>query len=281
MNDYNNRNNPYGNGYPPPYPLPPQYSPYPPVVTHRPGSLIFGFILALIVNLPAAIIGFSAGTFISGIGIAAGGLFGDAAIAFGIVVAIISSITVVLWIFAFAGKNGARVTLLVFLWIDLIGSIIGLDVFFWQLLFLIIEIIILSSGSVKSYCMYRASLNRNAGYGMSNNLYQPRQMGNMQNYKSGTAFLNVENGINIGKQFPLNSSGIYIIGRAGNIRIPPSDRKASREHARINFENGRFVLYDLNSTNHTFVNGTRVQRKVLSNGDLIKVGDTAFRFIER
>ena len=41
---------------------------------------------------------------------------------------------------------------------------------------------------------------------------------------------------------------------------------------------GRFVVYDMGSSNGTHVNGTKVSQQVLNNGDLVQVGSTKFRF---
>jgi hypothetical protein len=70
----------------------------------------------------------------------------------------------------------------------------------------------------------------------------------------------------------------YVIGRSGDIALPETDLKVSREHAKIRFENGAFVIYDMGSTNHTHVNGERVDRKLLQTGDQIGIGETVFRF---
>ena len=50
------------------------------------------------------------------------------------------------------------------------------------------------------------------------------------------------------------------------------DRTISRQHARIRYEKGDFVIYDLASANGVLVNGVSVQRRVLTHGDRIKLG---------
>lgn len=82
----------------------------------------------------------------------------------------------------------------------------------------------------------------------------------------------------MGKGYRLDKNTIYIIGRAGNIALPMDDKTVSREHARIRFENDKFVIYDLGSTNKTRVNNQIISRKVLINGDEIKIGKTLFKF---
>ncbi len=70
----------------------------------------------------------------------------------------------------------------------------------------------------------------------------------------------------------------YVLGRSGDIVLPAGDLKVSREHAKIRFENGAYVIYDMGSTNHTRINGERVDRKLLQTGDHIAIGETVFRF---
>jgi pSer/pThr/pTyr-binding forkhead associated (FHA) protein len=53
------------------------------------------------------------------------------------------------------------------------------------------------------------------------------------------------------------------------------DSKVSSEHARIRMEQGGFVLYDLASTNCTYVNGQQIQKQMLRDGDQIKFGPNA------
>jgi hypothetical protein len=69
-----------------------------------------------------------------------------------------------------------------------------------------------------------------------------------------------------------------VIGRLADCSIPINDPSASRRHAQISVENGVVFVDDLDSTNGTKVNGRRVQRQRLANGDLITIGTTSFRF---
>jgi len=69
------------------------------------------------------------------------------------------------------------------------------------------------------------------------------------------------------------------IGRVlGQNTISVEDETASASHVRIRRENGQYVLYDLGSTNGTFVNGQRVDRQILMDEDVIVVGETPFIF---
>ena len=104
------------------------------------------------------------------------------------------------------------------------------------------------------------------------------------------ARLVIERGKSIGKQFMLSSAESYI-GRwdADGGIFPDVDldsddpeAKVSRRHARITFNDGKYVLEDLGSTNGTFVNrGKRLSpgtRQPLKDGDEIIVGKTFLRF---
>jgi len=81
-----------------------------------------------------------------------------------------------------------------------------------------------------------------------------------------------------GRQFPLQA-GRNTIGRDGSrCQVVLDDPTVSSEHAAIVFEYGRFVLYDLASTNGTFLNGQRVQRQMLYDGDEIRLGSSVLVF---
>jgi pSer/pThr/pTyr-binding forkhead associated (FHA) protein len=68
------------------------------------------------------------------------------------------------------------------------------------------------------------------------------------------------------------------IGRSRDNSIHLADERVSRRHARIDLEQGSFVIFDLDSANGTFVNGERIQRHRLRSGDEIRIGDTRLRF---
>ena len=94
-----------------------------------------------------------------------------------------------------------------------------------------------------------------------------------------SAILIAEAGPLKGKSFNLLSNSSYLIGREGDIKIPEEDMTASRKHAHITFENDHFVIYDLESKNHTYVNDEMVNSKALFDGDIIIIGISIFRFI--
>ncbi len=69
------------------------------------------------------------------------------------------------------------------------------------------------------------------------------------------------------------------VGRESTKDIPfPADNTVSRYHARIVQEGAGYVVYDMGSTNGTYVNGTRVNRRELANSDVVQIGNTKFKF---
>jgi pSer/pThr/pTyr-binding forkhead associated (FHA) protein len=67
--------------------------------------------------------------------------------------------------------------------------------------------------------------------------------------------------------------------KSGNDLVIESDTQMSRQHARIQREStGAFSLQDLKTTNGSFVNGGRVERAALNDGDEIRLGLTRLVF---
>ena len=62
------------------------------------------------------------------------------------------------------------------------------------------------------------------------------------------------------------------IGRMSDNSIAIDDAAVSSHHACVFREGGQCVVEDLQSTNGTFVNGTRVSRQILRPGDVVMVG---------
>ncbi|MBX3038092.1 MAG: FHA domain-containing protein [Anaerolineales bacterium] len=87
------------------------------------------------------------------------------------------------------------------------------------------------------------------------------------------AFLIVE-GV---KVFPLTVNVINI-GRRLDNQLIIDDPRVSRNHAQLRSIKGRFVVFDLNSTGGTFVNGQRTSQSVLYPGDVISLAGVALIF---
>lgn len=75
-----------------------------------------------------------------------------------------------------------------------------------------------------------------------------------------------------------------IMGRALEADVRVNDTQVSRQHAKVTAEKDEaknvieYVLTDLDSRNGTFLNGRRVRRETLENGDKISIGETILRF---
>ncbi|MGC8926509.1 MAG: FHA domain-containing protein [Myxococcota bacterium] len=80
-----------------------------------------------------------------------------------------------------------------------------------------------------------------------------------------------------GGEMPLDDNREYIIGRKSDIDIVIVEDMVSRMHAKITLNNGQIYIQDLGSTNGTFVNGERIKRVRLKEGDRILVGTSLFR----
>jgi hypothetical protein len=85
------------------------------------------------------------------------------------------------------------------------------------------------------------------------------------------AWIVILNGPHAGQEYRLQK--ITDIGREKEHNdVALEDPTISRQHARIRYEKGAFVIYDLASANGVFVNGEQVSRRVLTHGDRIKLG---------
>jgi len=62
------------------------------------------------------------------------------------------------------------------------------------------------------------------------------------------------------------------VGREEGNEVQLNDERVSRCHFKVQRDNDRLVLTDLDSTNGTKVNGVECQLKILRHGDLIAVG---------
>jgi pSer/pThr/pTyr-binding forkhead associated (FHA) protein len=84
-------------------------------------------------------------------------------------------------------------------------------------------------------------------------------------------------GLEPGERFDL--IGGLSIGRSGDADVRIDDRYASGLHARIFSRDRRTYVEDMNSTNGTLLNdATLVGEAELIDGDVVRIGDTEFRF---
>jgi sigma-54 dependent transcriptional regulator, acetoin dehydrogenase operon transcriptional activator AcoR len=72
-----------------------------------------------------------------------------------------------------------------------------------------------------------------------------------------------------------------VIGRDADCDVTLNDSATSRRHARIERRGEHYYIVDLDSTNGTMVNGRRVRERLLVENDVVRIGDTVFRFTDR
>jgi hypothetical protein len=99
----------------------------------------------------------------------------------------------------------------------------------------------------------------------------------MLNSASGKNPLNAFLIIGGNQVFPLDSSVINI-GRRLDNHIVIDDPRVSRNHAQLRIVKENFILFDLNSSGGTFVNGQRTNQSVLFPGDVISLAGVSLIF---
>lgn len=84
-------------------------------------------------------------------------------------------------------------------------------------------------------------------------------------------------GLDEGERFDL--IGGLSIGRSKESDVQIEDRYASGIHARIFSSDGHYIIEDMGSTNGTLLNdGALTGEAELIDGDVVRIGDTEFRF---
>jgi FHA domain len=84
-------------------------------------------------------------------------------------------------------------------------------------------------------------------------------------------------GLEQGERFDL--IGGLSIGRSRDADVQIEDRYASGIHARIFSRDARSYVEDMNSTNGTLLNDAELKGEAeLLDGDIVRIGDTEFRF---
>lgn len=93
---------------------------------------------------------------------------------------------------------------------------------------------------------------------------------------AGNSTLVAVDGPLIGQRFEITS--MIEVGRETGPIPLAHDWMLSRRHARISpIGSAALEVVDLQSTNGTFVNGSRVTTATIKNGDVLKIGGTTFR----
>ena len=82
-----------------------------------------------------------------------------------------------------------------------------------------------------------------------------------------------------GGEFPLPESGEIVIGRSSELDMVLVEDMVSRRHAKITVTDGQIFIQDLGSTNGSFVNGEKIKRSRLTEGDRILIGTSIIKVI--
>lgn len=87
-------------------------------------------------------------------------------------------------------------------------------------------------------------------------------------------------GLEEGEVYPLFENREVTLGRSPTNNIFVRDKNISRVHCQLVVTAAGCVLTDLQSTNGTFVNGTRVTECEVNVGDEVRIGTTLLRLEE-
>src|ERR1700733_153416 len=103
-------------------------------------------------------------------------------------------------------------------------------------------------------------------------------MGEPQEWVSGSAVLIVRRGPNAGSQFRLDQP-VTSAGRHPDNNIVADDTTVSNRHAEYHCKRGEFRIVDVPSLSGTYVNGESINSAVLPNGDDIRMGKFRLMFL--
>lgn len=94
----------------------------------------------------------------------------------------------------------------------------------------------------------------------------------------GEACLVTLYGGNIGRRYFLKYKE-QIIGRSEAAHIHVDQDSVSRQHAKVVVDGSESRVVDLGSTNGTFLNNTGISDSALRDGDLLRIGQTIFKYL--
>lgn len=88
----------------------------------------------------------------------------------------------------------------------------------------------------------------------------------------------VVDGEDRGRRLPLAGKSQFRIGRSITSDLKLIDSKISRDHCLVESVKDHHIIIDLESANGTIVNGERVKKTVLKEGDFVRLGFTMLKY---
>jgi pSer/pThr/pTyr-binding forkhead associated (FHA) protein len=82
-----------------------------------------------------------------------------------------------------------------------------------------------------------------------------------------------------GGEFPIVNDKPIIVGRSSDLDMVLVEDMVSRKHARITMQQDQIWIEDLGSTNGSFVNGEKIKRARLKEGDRVLIGTSILKVI--
>ena len=82
-----------------------------------------------------------------------------------------------------------------------------------------------------------------------------------------------------GGEFPVTPERTIVVGRSSDLDMVLVEDMVSRKHARIAMQQDQIWIEDLGSTNGTFVNGEKIKRARLKEGDRVLIGTSILKLI--
>jgi hypothetical protein len=82
-----------------------------------------------------------------------------------------------------------------------------------------------------------------------------------------------------GGEFPVTEDKSIVVGRSSDLDMVLVEDMVSRKHARIAIQSDQIWIEDLGSTNGTFVNGEKIKRARLKEGDRVLIGTSILKLI--